>query len=133
MGLAQERRQHRDHQQQQQPGYVDRERRGQGDQGDQVLQRRQQHRKQADAADRLPPGPLQLVVDLRVLELLQVEIGGVLHELHAGPVGEQVSQEALEQGRYSAQSFAHQGDAELDADQDRETAPRRPRLPPAPR
>ena len=124
VGLAQERGEHRDDQQDQEPGDVHRERRGQRHQGDEILQRREEHGEEPDAAHRLPAGPLQLVVDLGVLELLQVEGGRVLHQLDAGAVGEQVAQQALQQGGDAAQPLAHQRDGQLDAQQHAEPGPR---------
>ena len=117
MGLAQERGEHRDHQQHQQPGDVHRERRGEGDEGDDLLHRREQEREQPDAADRLPPRPLELVVQLGVLELLQVERRRVAHQLDARLVGEEIAEQALEQRRDARQSLAHEGDGELDGQQ----------------
>ena len=132
MGLAQQRGEHRHHQQHQQPGDVHRQRGGERDQGDQILQRRQQHGEQPDPSHRLPPGPLQLVVDLGVLELLQVERRRVLHQLDAGPVGEQVAQQALEQGGDPAQPLAHQRDGQLDARAAPPAGSTAPARPPAP-
>ena len=123
MGLAQQRGQHRDHQQHQQPGDVDRERRRQGDQRDRVLHRGEQQGEEPDPAHRLPPGALQLVVDLRVLELLQVERRGVPHQLDAGAVGEEIAQQALEQRREPGQPLAHQRDRELERQQLAEPRP----------
>ena len=88
-----------------------------------VLQRGQQQGEQADPPHGLPPGPLQLVVQLGVLELLEVERGRVPHELDAGPVGEQVAQQALEQRGDAAQPFADEGDARARAPAARQTAP----------
>jgi hypothetical protein len=111
VGLAQERGQHRDHQQQQQPGYVHRQRHAQRHQGDHVLDRGEQ--QGADAPHRLAPGPLQLVVQLGVLELLQVERRRVAHQLHAGAIGEEVAEQALQQRRHPGETLAHHGDAQL--------------------
>ena len=128
--LAQEGRQHGHDQQDQQPGDVHRQRHRQGDERDQVLQRGEQEGEEPDAVHRLPAGPLQPVVDLRVLELLQVECSGVAHELDAGPVGEEIAEQALQQGREPAESLAHQRDAQLQGEQLGEPDPRRG--PPAP-
>ena len=136
VGFAEKRRQHRDDQQEQQPGDVDRQRHAQRHERDQVLDRRQQQGEQPDATHRLPAGPLQLVVDLRVLELLQVERGRVAHELDAGAVGEEIAQQALEQRGEPAQPLAHQRDAQLEREQLGEPRPgdrRRRRSPPPPR
>ncbi len=123
MGLAQQRRQHRHHQQHQKPGDVHRERDAERDQGDQVLQCRQQHGEEPDPPHGLPPGPLQLIVDFGVLELLQVERRRMLHQLNAGAIGEEVAQETLQQRRHPAQPFADQGDRQLDPDQEAEPGP----------
>ena len=117
MGFAQERRHHCHHQQQQQPGDVDGQRRGQGGKRDRVLDRREQQGEEADPAHRLAPSPLELVVDLGVLELLQVEGGRVTHELDARLVGEEIAEQALEQGRDAGQPLAHHGDDELQREQ----------------
>jgi hypothetical protein len=47
----------------------------------------------------------------------------VLHQLDAGPVGEQVPQQALQQRRHPAQPFAGQRDRQLDAEQDGQPGP----------
>jgi hypothetical protein len=91
VGFAEQRGQHGDHQQHQQPRHVRCQRSGERDEGNEVLDRRQDQAEQGDAADRLPPRPLEAVVQLRVLELLQVKRGGVAHEVHAGAVGEEVA------------------------------------------
>ena len=74
----------------------------------------EQQGEQPDASDRLPAGALQLVVDLGVLELLQIERGRVSHELHAGAIGEEVAQQALEQRGDPRQPLTDQGDGQLD-------------------
>ncbi len=117
VGLAQQRGEHRDREQREQPGHVDRERHRQRGQRDQVLHRGQQQGEEPDPAHRLAPRPLELVVDLRVLELLEVERRGVAHQLDAGAVGEEIAQQALEQRRHAAEAFAHERDAELQGEQ----------------
>ena len=82
-----------------------------------VLHRREQQREQPDPAHRLPAGPLQLVVELGVLELLQVERRRVAHELDAGLVGEEIAEQALEQRGEARQALAHQRDGELEREQ----------------
>ena len=114
VALSQERRNHRDGEEEEQPGHVDQQSQGEGDQGDQVLHRSEELGEQADASHRLPAGPLQPVIGLRILELLQVEAGGMLHELNAGPVGEEIAQQALVEGGHPGQCFADQGNPQLD-------------------
>ena len=115
MGLAEERRENCQREEQQQPGDVDRDRNGQRDERDQVLEAGEYAGEEPDPPHRLPAGPLQLVVDLGVLELLEIERGRVLHQLNAGAVGEQVAQQTLQQGRGTGQDFADDCDAELDS------------------
>jgi hypothetical protein len=95
--FAKERGQHRYGQQQEQPGQLHQQHTRQGNQRDEVLRRSQNQREQADTADSLPPRPLEMIVDLGVLELGEIERGGVLHEAHTEPIGEEIAQQALEQ------------------------------------
>ena len=64
-----------------------------------------------------------MIVDLGVFELGEIERRGVLHEPHAQPVGEQVAEQALEQGREARQPFAHHRDAELQPNKPSEMPP----------
>ena len=113
MRFAEKRGHHRHGEQQQQPRLGQQQHAGERDQRDEVLCRPQQQREQADAADGLAAGALEMIVDLGVLELGDIERGGVPHEAHAQPVGEQIAEQALEQGREPRQSLAHHGDAQF--------------------
>ncbi len=117
MGLAEQRGEYGHHEQHQQPGHVGREGGAERDQRDRVLDRGQQQSKQPDAPDRLPPRALELIVEIGILELLEVEGGRVAHELHAGAVGEEIAEQALEQRRNPREALAHQCDDELDHEQ----------------
>ncbi len=123
MGLAQERWQHRHRQQHQQPWHIHRHRDRDGHERDHALHGGEQQREEAQAADGLAAGTLQPVVDLRVLQLLEVQRGGVAHQPHAGVVGEPVAQKTLEQPSRPAQHRAGQGDSQLRAQQRRQPAP----------
>ena len=54
-----------------------------------------------------------MVVGLRVLVLREVERRRVLHQPHADPVGEQIAEQALEEGREAGEPLASDRDAEL--------------------
>src|SRR6185295_19666532 len=72
-----------------------------------------------DSADRLSPGPLQMIVELRILELRQIQLCRVLHQLDAHRVGEEIAEQAFDQGRGAGENFAGQYDQQLQ----REVAP----------
>jgi len=38
-----------------------------------------------------------MVVELRILELREIELCGVLHQLHAHPIREEISEQTLDQ------------------------------------
>ena len=64
-----------------------------------------------------------MIVDLGVFELGEIERGGVTHQPDAEPVRKQVAEQTLEQGREPRQSLAHDRNAELQSDQQREGRP----------
>jgi len=72
--------------------------------------------QQRDPADGLAAGSFEMIVELRVLELGEVEPRGVLHQPHAHPVGEQVAEQALDERRSTRQHLAEHDDADLDGD-----------------
>ncbi len=80
-------------------------------------------REQSDPSDRLTPRPLELVVHLGVLELLEVEHRRMTHQLDAGAVGEEIAEEALEQRRDPGQSLTGQGNRHFDREQLDESRP----------
>ena len=65
------------------------------------------------AGEGLAAGALQLVVEGAVFELVQVELGGVLHEADGRLVGEQVAEQRVEQGHAAAQGIGQQHQAKL--------------------
>jgi hypothetical protein len=58
-----------------------------------------------------------VVVELGVLELLEVERGGVLHEAHAHPVAEHLSEQPLQERRRAAEQVAAEHDRDLEGDE----------------
>jgi hypothetical protein len=80
-------------------------------------------REQADPPHRLPPRALEVVVELRVLELRQVERGGVLHEPHRDAVREQVAQQALHEHGGAREHLPTDHDRELEEHEPREALP----------
>ena len=123
VGLAEERGEHRHHEQDEEPGHVYRDGGAEGGERDSILHRREEQGEEPDPSHRLPPRPLQLVVHLGVLELLQVERGRVAHQLDAGSIREQVAEQALEQRREPGQPLADQCDDELDGEELDESFP----------
>ena len=65
-----------------------------------------------------------MVVELRVLELREVERRRVLHEPHAEPVAEQVTEQALDEARGAREQLARNDDRELESDEPGDGAPR---------
>ena len=122
MGLAEEGRHEREEEQHDQPRRDDDEAGGEGDDGDEVLPLVEHLPDEAEAARRLPPGALELVVEVGVLEVLQVQLGGVLHQPHRRLVREEVAEEAVEEGGGAAQDVREDGEAELDGDERPERA-----------
>ncbi len=65
----------------------------------------------------LAAGPLQLVVEGAVLKLVEVQLGGVLHQADGGLVGEQVAEQRIEQGHAPAQGIGKNGQPEFNCHQ----------------
>jgi len=63
----------------------------------------------------LPARALEVIVELRVLELREVERGGVPHEAHAHAIGEQVAEQRLHERRGAREELTGDDDTELDA------------------
>ncbi len=55
-----------------------------------------------------------MIVGLGVLKLGEVERRGVLHQPHADTVGEEIPEQALEQGREACKPFSDHGNPELE-------------------
>ena len=125
--LAQERGHDGHDQDGEEPGSVNDERREQGGERDQLLAHVQRLAEQGDAAHRLAPGALQLVVELRVLELLEIERRGVPHDADAHVVGEQVADQRFVVARGAGERVREQRDGQLEQHQLREPPPVRRR------
>ncbi len=104
-------------QQQDQPGCVGGDPGGEACQGDQVLRLAQQQADQAGAAAGLPSGTVELVLGLAVLEIAQVQRGGVLHQAQAGFVAEPVGQQLVQQRHRPAERIRQQRQQQLGAQQ----------------
>ena len=91
--------------------------RGEARDGDHVLRLAEELPDQARASGRLPPGAFQPVLQLAVLEILEVERGGVLHEPKAGLVAELLRQQRVEQGHGAAQHVGEDRKPEFQREQ----------------
>ncbi len=111
--LADERRQQRHRQQHDQPWCVDQQACGEADHRDDVLHLAEQLAHQVHAPHRLATRAVELVLQVRVLEILQVERGRVLHQTHAGRVGEQFGQQRIAVTDQSAQQVRRDRQHEL--------------------
>ena len=117
MRLAQEHRHQRHQQQDDQPGREDQETSGEARDGHDVLRLPQQLRHQREAAAGLPARPLELVLKLRILEIFQIEGGGVFHQTDARGVGHALRQEAVDELDDAAQDVGQDSQRELGQDQ----------------
>ena len=115
--FADEGRDQRDRQQQDQPGRIDQQPDGEADDGDRVLDLPEQLAHQVRAAHGLAPGALELVLQLRVLEVGEVQRGRVLHQAHAGGVGEQLRQQRIAVADHPAEQVRQDCQAQLCQDQ----------------
>ena len=95
MRLAQERGHEREHEQRDQPGRVDQQAGGEARDGHHVLRLAEELAHQRRAAHGLAPRAIQPVLQLAVLEVLEVERGGVLHEPDARGVGEPLGEQRV--------------------------------------
>ena len=116
MRLAEEARQNGHGEQQQQPRIVDHQRGGERGEREHILPHRQQHRDEPDARRGLPACPLQVIVELRVLELLEIERRRMPHEPDAHAVGEEIAQQRLHERRCPREKFPADHHRELQRD-----------------
>ena len=79
-----------------------------------VLPHREELCEQADAVGRLPPCPLKPVIERGVFEVIQIKGGSVLHQAHAGRVGEEFAEQALDQHRGPGQHLPNEHDDDLE-------------------
>ncbi len=115
--LAEKRRDQRDQQQHDQPRGVRDEADGEADDGDDVLRLAEQLPEQRQAAAGLPPRALQAVLQLAVLEVLEIERRGVLHQAHAGGIREALRQQRIDQRHGAAEHVGEHGQPELQDEQ----------------
>ncbi|MNV19490.1 hypothetical protein D3C71_1103550 [compost metagenome] len=117
MRFADEGRHQRHCQQQDQPGRVHQQAHRQAGHGDGVLHLAEQLAHQVHPAHGLAPRAVQLVLQVRIFEVLQVQLGGVFHQPHAGDVGEQLGEQAVGIVHRAAQQVRDDRQAELEGQQ----------------
>ena len=127
VGLAEEAREHGQPQQQQEPRVEGEQRGHERGEGERALAHAEQERDEGEPTDGLSPGPLQVVVELRVLEVLQVERGGVLHQPHAHAVAEKVAEQRLHERRRPLHEVEDERQGQLESHQPRQPTPVRVR------
>ena len=123
MRLAEERGQNGHDKNDQQPHVVRHQRGQKREQGERLLPDLKQGAEERHATHRLAASSLKAVVEIRVLEVLEVEGGCVTHETNAHLVGEQVAEEALEEAGRSAHRLEHERQRELERDQREQASP----------
>ena len=64
-----------------------------------------------------------MIVELRILELREIERRRVFHEANAHPIREQIAEESLDKLRGAAQRITADGDRELESDEQRQAVP----------
>ena len=117
MRFADERRHERDGEERDEPRRVHNQPRGEARDGDQVLRLAEELPDQVRASGRLPPRAFQPVLQLAVLEILEVERGGMLHEPKAGLVAEPLRQQRVEQGHGATEHVGEDGKSEFQDEQ----------------
>jgi hypothetical protein len=127
--LAEEGRHEGDDEQGDEPGRVHDEPRGEGGDGDDVLRLPEELAHERHPPRRLAAGALQPVLRLGVLEVLEVECGGVLHELHARHVREALAEQRVDERDDAPEDVGEHGERELDGEQ-QEQPVEQPTLPP---
>ena len=63
------------------------------------------------------PRALEVIVELRVLELMQIERGRVLHDADADAIREQVAEQSLDEGRRAREQLTADDGAHFDGDE----------------
>ena len=120
MRLADERRHQRHRQQHDQPWRVDQQAGGEADHGDRILHLAEQLAHQVHAAHRLATRAIELVLQVGILEVLQVQRRRMLHQAHAGGVGEQFRQQRVAVADQAAEQVGTDRQRELDHQQPRQ-------------
>ena len=113
MRLAEERRQQRHQQQHDQPRRIDQQAGGEARHRHHVLRLAEQLRHQGETPAGLAARALELVLELGILEILEVERRGVLHQAHARGVGHPLRQQAVDQRDDAAEHVRQHGEREL--------------------
>ena len=130
MRLAQECRHQRGQQQHDQPRRIDQQSCAEARDRHDVLRLAEQLAHQGKPAAGLPPRPLKLVLELGILEILEVESRGMLHQAHAGTVRHPLRQETVDQRHHPAQHVRQHRQREL-GEQKPAQPGKLPALPPA--
>ena len=115
--LAEERRDEGEHEQHDQPRRIHHEPDAEADDRDDVLRLAEDLAHQHHPAGRLAAGAFELVVEVGVLEVGEVERGGVGHEADARLVREEVAEERVEEGDGAAERVGEDREAELGGDE----------------
>ena len=105
------------HQQQDQPGGVYQQAGGEADHRDRVLRLPEQLAHQVHPPHGLAARAIQLVLQIRILEVLQIQPRRVFHQADAGGVGEQFRQQRVGVADEPAQQIRQDGQAELQRQQ----------------
>src|SRR5437868_8481050 len=92
MGLAQKARNDGQGEQKQQPRIVGDQGTGECDQRQRILGHRKQQAEKRNPTHGLSPGALEMIVELGILELGEIELRSVLHQLDAHRVGKEIAQ-----------------------------------------
>ena len=109
MHLAEKGRQQGEHDQPEQPRRIGRKPDGEGHDGEDVLDLSEELRQQRGAAGDLPARPVEPVLLVAALELLEVEGGGLLHEAHAGEIAVALGEQAVDERARPAEKVGRDG------------------------
>ena len=110
MQLADECRHDGNDQQHDQPRRIDHQADGEAQDGHDILRLAEQLRQQRTAAGDLAPRAVEAILQVGVLEVLQVERGGVLHEANAGRVRIHLRQQRIDQRDDAAEDVRGDGE-----------------------
>ena len=117
MRLADECGQESDGKERDEPRSVDEQPRGEACDSDDILRLAEELPDQARTSGRLPPCPFQPILQLAVLEVLEVERGGVFHEPKAGLVAEPLRQQRVQQRHGAAKDVGEDRESEFQDEQ----------------
>ncbi len=117
MRLANETRQHGDDEQHEEPRRLRGKRDAQRREREDALRHAEQLREQRDATGRPLPRALEMIVERRILELVQIERRRVLHDADADPIREQVAEQAFDKPGRAREELAASGDSHLERDE----------------